>query len=376
MCDSNWEKHENGKYFFHRFFEFQPDLNYRNPEVLIDMCRNLMYWIEKGVDGFRADAIPYLWKEEGTDCENLDNTHIIIKFFRAVTEYIKPDVILLAEACQPPKEVVKYMGTGDECHAGYHFPLMPQIYKALGSSSPEPIKNVLKNSITPQIPDSCQWFTFLRCHDELSLELVYVSEEDRNFIHSTFCHNKDWDFRMGEGISARLSELMKFEYDKIVQAFSIMLTLTGTPIIYYGDEFAKKNDKEYYENQIKITGHNDTRNYVRGKVNWDKLENSLKDPEAIDTRVFNTLKRLIKLRSLNKELQKGETQFIDIHPNILAYIKNFGKNDCLIIHNLSEKFITLPSSHISGFKQTFGELRVMSNKWEIKPNETIWLKRG
>ena len=142
MCPSNWEKFED-MYFFHRFFEFQPDLNYRNPVVLIEMCRNLLYWASYGVDGFRADAIPYLWKEENTNCENLPQTHTIVKFFRAILDFVKPGFFLLAEACQLPNEVVKYFGDEDECHAGYHFPLMPQMFISFATQNCQPIKEVL-----------------------------------------------------------------------------------------------------------------------------------------------------------------------------------------------------------------------------------------
>ena len=203
--DSNWEKYED-RYYFHRFFSFQPDLNYRNPDVLLAMTKNLLYWQSMGVDGFRADAITYLWKEEGTDCENLDKTHTIVKFFRAMLDHVRPGTLLLAEACQKPKEVVKYLGDNDECHAAYHFPLMPMVYKSIASGDSHPIKYTMSSDVTPTIGADNQWFTFLRVHDELSLELVYVSEEDRKFIHENYCHDPKWDFRVGEGISARLSE--------------------------------------------------------------------------------------------------------------------------------------------------------------------------
>jgi maltose alpha-D-glucosyltransferase/alpha-amylase len=135
--ESNWKK-EGDEYYFHRFFDFQPDLNYKNPEVLLEMSHNLLFWMKRGVDGFRADAIPYIWKEEGTACENHPMTHTVVKFFRAVIDLVRPNTLLLAEACQKPYEVVKYFGDGDECNAGYHFPLMPQIFKsvAMGSSKP------------------------------------------------------------------------------------------------------------------------------------------------------------------------------------------------------------------------------------------------
>jgi len=273
LCKSNWQK-EGYEYYFHRFFEFQPDLNYRNPKVLIEMTNNFLFWLNQGVDGFRADAIPYLWKDDGTDCENLPQTHLIVKFFRSVLDYVKPDTLLLAEACQPPHEVVKYFGDGDECHAGYHFPLMPQIYKAIEMQNASPIRNILSPHITPPLPESAQWFTFLRCHDELSLELVYVSEEDRKYIHEHYCHRPEWDFRLGQGISARLSELMKRNPEKIALAFSIMLSLPGTPVLYYGDEFGKVNDKTYYQEQKMITGKNDTRYWSEVELTGKNLNRS------------------------------------------------------------------------------------------------------
>ncbi|MDD5695997.1 MAG: alpha-amylase family glycosyl hydrolase, partial [Bacteroidales bacterium] len=249
LCTSNWEK-DGEEYFFHRFFEFQPDLNYRNPSVLLEMAGHLLYWLEKGVDGFRADAIPYIWKEEGTSCENLPQTHTLIRFLRTALDYVRPDTLLLAEACQKPHLVVEYFGKGDECNAGYHFPLMPQLYKAVAMQSSQPVQHTLSPEITPEIPDNAQWFTFLRCHDELSLELVYVTEEDRRYIHEHYCKKPEWDFRLGQGISARLSELMDRDPDKIGMIFSIMLTLPGTPVIYYGDEFGKTNDELYYQEMI------------------------------------------------------------------------------------------------------------------------------
>ena len=229
MCPSNWEK-SGDWYFFHRFFEFQPDLNYKNPDVLIEISRILLFWLSQGLDGFRADAIPYIWKEDGTDCENLPQTHTIIKIFRAVLDHVRPNTLLLAEACQPPQEVVKYFGNGDECHAGYHFPLMPMIFKSMAIEDATPVLGVLDPSVTPGIAPENQWFMFLRLHDELTLEMV--TPEDRAIIHGHYCKDKRWDFRVGEGISARLAELLDRDPRKIGLAYSIMLALPGTPIIY------------------------------------------------------------------------------------------------------------------------------------------------
>ena len=336
--DSNWEKLED-KYYFHRFFSFQPDLNYRNPDVLLAMTKNLLYWQENGVDGFRADAIPYLWKEDGTDCENLEMTHIIVKFFRAALEYVNPETLLLAEACQKPKEVVKYLGNNDECHAAYHFPLMPMIYKSIASANSEPIKHTLSNAFTPEISDSNQWFTFLRVHDELSLELVYVSEEDRKYIYDSYCHDPSWDFRVGEGISARLSELMQKDVNKIGLAYSIMLTLLGTPVIYYGDEFGKLNDKNYYKNQIKLTGKDDTRFLVRGKIDWMNLEQDLKQEDNFHSQVFGMISSMLNTRKDFTSFGRGDLNFIDVvtdNPHeILSYVRKYSDEKILVLNNLS-----------------------------------------
>lgn len=345
--ESNWQKCGD-EYFFHRFFDFQPDLNYRNPQVLIEMTRNLLYWLSMGVDGFRADAIPYLWKEEGTESENLQGTHNVVKFFRLVLDYIRPNTLMLAEACQKPVEVIKYFGSGDECHAGYHFPLMPQIFKSLAAESSQPIVHVLSHQVTPEIPDAAQWFTFLRCHDELSLELVYVSEEDRKFIHESYCKKEQWNFRQGQGISSRLSELLDRNPQKIGLAYSIMLSLPGTPVIYYGDEFGKLNDETYYQEMIKVNGKDDTRFLVRGRIDWQELDIELKKPESYSSEVFKRVKKLVTTRKELKVFGRGKIKWLlpkDIEnrtiESVLMYKRKFEKEEILIIQNLSNQTVEL-----------------------------------
>ncbi len=340
---SNWEAAGDWHYF-HRFFSFQPDLNYRNPNVLLAMSSYLLYWQSLGVDGFRADAIPYLWKEEGTSCENLDNTHVIVKFFRAILDYVNPGSLLLAEACQKPAEVVKYMGDGDECHAAYHFPLMPMMFKSIATGNAEPIMKTLSAKHSPQIPENSQWLTFLRVHDELSLELVYVSEDDRKLIHDHYCHKPDWDFRIGEGISARLSELMERDPKKISLAYSLMLTLTGTPVVYYGDEFGKLNDEKYYKEQIELTGKDDTRFLVRGRIYWDQLSKNLDDPQNFHSRLLATTTTMLNTRKQHKAFGRGSTEFLDLQDDtgaptseLIAYVREYGGETLLIINNLTDK---------------------------------------
>lgn len=336
---SNWEP-LGDEFFYHRFFNFQPDLNYKNPQVLLEMCRVLLFWQNTGVDGFRVDAIPYIWKEEGTECENLPQAHLVVKFFRAMLDYIKPGSLLLAEACQQPAKVVEYMGDGDECHAAYHFPLMPRIFKSIAMQSGRPIEETLSKTFTPELPESGQWFTFLRCHDELSLELVYVTEEERKYIHQQYCLKLEWDFRLGEGISARLSELMQRNERKILLAYSIILTLPGTPVIYYGDEFGKFNDEAFYNDMIRLTGKDDTRFLVRGKIDWDELEANLRNPDSFGSNIYNKLKQMLHIRNQNKTFGRGSIEFIHLprseDGNLLSFIRSYENDKWLIVHNMTD----------------------------------------
>jgi len=345
--ESNWKK-DGDEYYLHRFFDFQPDLNYRNPDVLIEMSRNMIFWLKRGADGFRADAIPYLWKEEGTACENEPATHLLVKFFRAILDFMRPNTMLLAEACQKPKKVIKYFGEGNECNAGYHFPLMPQMFKALAAEDAGPIIDTLSLEVTPPIPEGTQWLTFLRCHDELSLELVYVTEEDRKYIHDNYCTHPEWDFRKGQGISARLSELMGRNPGKMALIYSIMLTLPGTPVIYYGDEFGKFNDEEYYREQIKLTGKDDTRFLVRGKIDWNSLEDQLQDQNSFSSRIYSELRSQITVRKNYKAFGRGDIEWLKVTDcegqemkEVAAYVRTFENERILIIQNLSDKSLKM-----------------------------------
>jgi maltose alpha-D-glucosyltransferase/alpha-amylase len=339
--ESNWKK-EGDEYYFHRFFDFQPDLNYKNPRVLIEMARNLIFWMQRGVDGFRADAIPYIWKEEGTPCENHPKTHLVVKFFRAVIDLVRPNTLLLAEACQKPHEVVKYFGNGDECNAGYHFPLMPQIFKAVASGSHAPVVSTLSLDVTPEIPRGTQWFTFLRCHDELSLELVYVTEEDRKYIHEKYCLKPEWDFRLGQGISARLAELMQRNPAKIGLIFSIMLTLPGTPVIYYGDEFGKLNDEDYYKKMKIAVGKDDSRFLVRGRIEWENVESALKSGGSPESKVFHRVKAMLHARNEYPVFGRGDINWLEmknedglVDDSIMAYYRSYGNRKVLVVQNLA-----------------------------------------
>ncbi|HQN98137.1 MAG TPA: alpha-amylase family glycosyl hydrolase [Bacteroidales bacterium] len=334
LCPSNWE-YDNGWYYFHRFYEFQPDLNYHNPNVLLEMSRNLIFWLSQGIDGFRADAIPFLWKEDGTNCENLPQTHIIVKFFRGVIDAIRPGSLLLAEACQPPNEVVKYFGKGDECHAGYHFPLMPQIFISMALGDRQPVQKILRPEVTPPIPKICQWVTFLRLHDELTLEMV--TPEEREIMNTHYRHDIRWNFREGEGISARLAELFRFDQRKILQAFSIMLTLPGSPVIYYGDELGKGNDEEWFEYMKTLSGYPDSRFYVRGPLNWKEIEISLKDSSSLSSKIFMGLQTMLSIRKDFKAFGQGTIDWLENLPQaIMAYVRYYQNEKILVIHQLAD----------------------------------------
>lgn len=379
MCPSNWEK-DGSWYFFHRFFEFQPDLNYREPKVLVEVGRVLMHWLQQGVDGFRVDAIPYLWKEEGTNCENLPETHLIVKFFRALVDLVRPGTLLLAEACQPPHEVVKYFGEGDECHAGYHFPIMPQIFKALALETAFPVKETLSPEVTPAIAADNQWFMFLRLHDELTLEMV--SPEDRAIIHGYYCRDPRWDFRVGEGISARLAELLEFDLRRIRLAYSIIFTLPGTPIIYYGDEFARGNDEKYYEEMKALTGYNDTRYFVRGPIHWDETDILLYDQDGLEKQVFSTLREMIGVRATHPAFSRGILEWLDIlSPSgeplqeVLAYRRKYENDEVVVIQNMSSHPVTCDLSRFTGYQNliVISPAEISTSNAQLAPFATHWL---
>lgn len=372
MMESNWEYHEkSGQYYFHRFFEIQPDLNYRNPKVLMEMTRTLIGWKLRGIDGFRVDAVPYLWKEEGTNCENLPKTHQIVKFFRAALDYISEGTLLLAEACQPPVDVVSYFGDSDECHAAYHFPVMPRIYRAMAEENKEAIEMALSPSFTPEIPDEAQWFMFLRCHDELTLEMV--TPKERKFIYDFYVKKDEWDFRQGEGISARLSDLLGSDKRRIKLAYSIMFTLLGTPIIYYGDEFAKGNDEKYFDEMYKMTGYKDSRYLVRGRIDWDKVQNDLASPDSLAHSVYQTTKEMISARKEICVFGRGSLRFIDLGSSVLAYEREYEGRKASIIQNLSKEDIYVDFTTDLERDYLGSEVRYENGKLHLAPYGVLWL---
>jgi maltose alpha-D-glucosyltransferase/alpha-amylase len=232
---SNWTYDPvRGQYYWHRFFTHQPDLNYENPRVQDAMMEVLRFWLDLGIDGFRLDAVPYLYEREGTNCENLKETHEYLKRVRAEVDRLYPDRVLLAEANQWPADVVEYFGDpatgGDECHMAFHFPLMPRIFMAVRREQRYPISEILAQ--TPSIPSACQWGIFLRNHDELTLEMV--TDDERDYMYTEYA--KDPRMKANIGIRRRLAPLLDNDRNQLELFTALLLSLPGSPVLYYGDE--------------------------------------------------------------------------------------------------------------------------------------------
>ncbi|MDU3272662.1 MAG: maltose alpha-D-glucosyltransferase, partial [Cutibacterium sp.] len=234
---SNWKWDEQrGQYYWHRFFHHQPDLNFDEPRVIDEMFNAVRFWMDMGIDGFRLDAVPYLVEEDGTNCENLSGTHEILKDLRAMVDREYPGRILLCEANQWPEDVVEYFGAGDECQMAFHFPVMPRLFMALRQHSRMSISDILAR--TPQIPDGCQWGTFLRNHDELTLEMVTAQE--REYLWDQYAPEDR--MRCNLGIRRRLATLVGNDQDQIRLLHAMLLALPGSPVLYYGDEIGMGDD--------------------------------------------------------------------------------------------------------------------------------------
>src|SRR5215207_6109391 len=255
---SNWSWDETaGQYYWHRFYASQPDLNFDNPQVQEEMLKVAGFWLEHGIDGFRADAVPYLFEREGTNGENLPETHVYLKKLRAYMDQQYPGRILLCEATQWPEDVRPYFGDGDEFHMGFHFPIMPRIFMALKKGQAKDMLEILQR--TPPIPDNCQWCIFLRNHDELTLEMV--TEEERQWMWEQYAPEPR--MKLNLGIRRRLASLLDNDRRKIELANSLLFTLPGSPIIYYGDEIGMGDNIDLPD-----------RNGVRTPMQWDDSPNA------------------------------------------------------------------------------------------------------
>ncbi|MGI0070670.1 MAG: maltose alpha-D-glucosyltransferase [Thermoplasmata archaeon] len=345
---SNWTWDPVAKaYYWHRFYNHQPDLNYDNPAVGRAIHRAIDFWLELGVDGLRLDAVPYLYEREGTSCENLPETHAFLKALRAHVDERFPGRMILAEANQWPEDAAAYFGSGrgDECHTAFHFPLMPRLFMAVRMGSRFPIVDVLNQ--TPKIPQDCQWLLFLRNHDELTLEMV--SDEERDYMYRMYAH--DSRMRVNLGIRRRLAPLLNNDRRLIELMNGLLFSLPGTPVLYYGDEIGM-GDNIYLGD----------RNGVRTPMQWSPDRNAgfsranpqrlflpvVIDPEyhyealnveaqqANPTSLLWHMKRLIALRRQTRVLGRGDITFLyPENSRILAYIRSYEGQQILVVANLS-----------------------------------------
>ena len=343
---SNWSWDDTAKaYYWHRFFHHQPDLNFDNPAVLEAVSSVMRFWLDRGVDGLRLDAVPYLIEREGTICENLEETHQVLKQLRRSLDARYPDRMLLAEANQWPADVRPYFGDGDECHMAFHFPLMPRMFMALRQEDRHPIVEILRQ--TPDIPDNCQWAMFLRNHDELTLEMV--TAEERDYMYQAYA--ADPQMRINVGIRRRLAPLLENSRRRIELLNGLLLSMPGTPVIYYGDELGM-GDNIYLGD----------RNGVRTPMQWTGDRNggfSRADParlyapavmdavygyQAINVEaqerapfsLLNWMKRMIALRRQFKVFGRGSIEFLPAdNRKVLAYVRAYEQDLILCVANLA-----------------------------------------
>ena len=389
---SNWTWDETaGQYFWHRFYSSQPDLNYDNPKVQEEMIKVASFWLDLGIDGFRADAVPYLFEREGTNCENLPETHAYLKEVRRFMDQNYPGRILLCEANQWPEDVRPYFGDGDEFHMGFHFPIMPRIFMALKKERAEDMVEILNR--TPPIPENCQWCIFLRNHDELTLEMV--TEGERQWMWENYAPEPR--MRLNLGIRRRLAPLLDNDERKIRLAYSLLFTLPGSPILYYGDEIGM-GDNIWLED----------RNGVRTPMQWEPgatagfsetsssslyapvISDAVYDPARVNVKsqradpdsLLNMIRHMIATRKQHMSFGWGEFKWIDIvNVSVAAFQRSYQGEMILALHNLSSTtqqishFIQKPVTSMTDLltRQEFlpanGTLEI-----ELEPYQYLWLK--
>lgn len=332
-------------YYWHRFFHHQPDLNFENPEVQKQMMAVVDFWFELGVDGLRLDAIPYLFEQEGTDCVGLPRTHAFLKMLRRHVDQNFKNKMFLAEANMWPEDAVSFFGNGDECHMSFHFPLMPRLFMALKMEDKFPLEEILRQ--TPQIPENCQWANFLRNHDELTLEMV--TDEERDYMYRAFVH--DPQAKINAGIRRRLSPLLRSNRRQIELLNGLLLSLIGTPVIYYGDEIGM-GDNIYLgdRNGVRTPMQwSPDRNAGFSKTNPQKLVYPVNiDPEFhyeannVEAQVNNPhsllwwMRRLIGLRKRYRAFSRGTLEFLSSENHrVLAFTRRYQGQTILVVANLS-----------------------------------------
>ena len=344
---SNWTWDPVRKqYFWHRFFSHQPDLNYENPAVQEAMIDVLKFWLDLGIDGFRLDAVPYLFEEVGHNGENHPKTHDFLKRVRKEVDALYPDRVMLCEANQWPEDVVEYFGEdGDECQMAFHFPLMPRLFMAVRRESRYPISEILAN--TPAIPNSCQWGIFLRNHDELTLEMV--TDDERDYMYEEYA--KDPRMKSNVGIARRLAPLLENSRDQIELFTGLLLSLPGSPVLYYGDEIGM-GDNIYLGD----------RDGVRTPMQWNADRNagfSTADPQQLylptildpvygyqalnveaqmrsSSSLLNWTRKMLAVRKQHPVFGMGSYDELGTsNPSVLAFVREFGDDKVLCVNNLS-----------------------------------------
>jgi maltose alpha-D-glucosyltransferase/alpha-amylase len=343
---SNWTWDETaGAYYWHRFYSHQPDLNFDNPRVFQELLRVMRFWLDLGVDGLRLDAVPYLVEREGTSNENLPETHAVLKKLRKALDDYAPGRMLLAEANQWPEDAKEYFGDGDECHMSFHFPLMPRMYMAIAQEDRFPISDIIRQ--TPPIPENCQWAIFLRNHDELTLEMV--TDKERDLLWDTYA--ADRRARLNLGIRRRLAPLLEHDRNRIELMNMLLLSMPGTPVIYYGDELGMGDNY-----------HLGDRDGVRTPMQWSPDRNggfsrasaetlvlpSIMNPvygyEAINVEaqagdqysLLNWTRRMLMVRKRHKAFGRGTLRFL--YPGnrkVLAYLREYEDETVLCVCNVS-----------------------------------------
>jgi maltose alpha-D-glucosyltransferase / alpha-amylase len=369
---SNWTwDNQAGAYYWHRFFSHQPDLNYDEPAVQQAMLDVLRSWLELGLDGFRLDAVPYLYERDGTNCENLPETHAYLKRIRHEVEENYPDRVLLAEANQWPADVVDYFGKGDECHMAFHFPVMPRMFMAARREDATPILEILDQ--TPRIPDNCQWGLFLRNHDELTLEMV--TDEERDYMYAEYA--KDPRMRLNLGIRRRLAPLLDNGRDEIELMTAILFSLPGSPVLYYGDEIGMGDnvylgDRDGVRTPMQWTGD---RNGGFSSADFAQLyappsmdpvygfqavnvEAQLRTPSSL----LRWTRRFISLRKEHPVFGLGSYEPLrPTNRRIFAHLRRYERDVVLCVHNVgrSAQAVELDLSEFEGYHpvEMFGRSR-------------------
>lgn len=360
---SNWTYDNLAKaYFWHRFYSHQPDLNFENPSVWEALIPIVDFWLEMGVDGLRLDAVPYLFEREGTNCENLPETHAFLRTLRSHVDRHFPGRMLLAEANQWPEDAVAYFGNGDECHMAFHFPVMPRLYMAVHREDRFPMVDILDQ--TPAIPENCQWAMFLRNHDELTLEMV--TDEERDYMYRAYA--VDSRARINLGIRHRLAPLMGNNRRRIELMNGLLFSLPGTPIIYYGDEIGMGDniylgDRNGMRTPMQWSAD---RNAGFSRTNPQRLYLPINiDPEYhyescnVEAQQNNShsllwwMKRLIALRKRFRALSRGSLRFLNpSNRRVLAFLREDGPERVLVVANLS-RFVQYVELDLAEFKDQF-----------------------